>query len=84
MIGDEHELVEDIAQEVFIKAYRGLHGYNPKLKFASWLYRIAHNLCVDALRKKSTKNHTSLDIEDEESQALIHKIASDDNIMGSL
>lgn len=80
MVGDEHEMCEDIAQEVFIKAYQSLNGYNPKLKFSSWIYRIAHNLCVDYLRKRNKKNHLSLDIEDEESQALIQKIASDDNI----
>ncbi|MEI6711786.1 MAG: sigma-70 family RNA polymerase sigma factor [bacterium] len=80
MIGDEHEINEDIAQEVFIKAYRSLHGYNPKLKFSSWIYRIAHNLCVDYLRKNSKKNHTSLDMEDDESQALIQKIASDEDV----
>lgn len=81
MVGDEHEMCEDITQEVFIKAYQGLNGYNPKLKFSSWIYRIAHNLSVDHLRKKNKKNHLSLDIEDEESQALIQKIASDDSII---
>lgn len=81
MIGDEHEMCEDITQEVFIKAYQSLNGYNSKLKFSSWIYRIAHNLSVDYLRKRNKKNHLSLDIEDEESQALIQKIASDDNII---
>lgn len=84
MIGDEHETNEDIAQEVFIKAYKSLHGYNPKLKFSSWLYRIAHNLCVDYLRKNSKKHHMSLDLEDEESQSLIEKIASEENITHTL
>ncbi len=80
MVWDEHEINEDITQEVFIKAYQSLNGYNPKLKFSSWIYRIAHNLCVDYLRKNSKKHHTSLDMEDEESQTLIQKIASDENI----
>ncbi len=80
MVWDDHEIVEDITQEVFIKAYQSLNGYNPKLKFSSWIYRIAHNLCVDNLRKNTTKHHTSLDIEDEESQSFIQKIASDENI----
>ncbi len=84
MVGDEHEMCEDITQEVFIKAYQGLNGYNPKLKFSSWIYRITHNLSVDHLRKKNKKNHLSLDIEDEESQALIQKIASNDNIVWNL
>jgi RNA polymerase sigma-70 factor (ECF subfamily) len=73
-------MYEDITQEIFIKAYQALNGYNPKLKFSSWIYRIAHNLCVDHLRKNSKKQHISLDIEDEESHSLIQKIASDENV----
>jgi len=84
MVWDDHEIVEDITQEVFIKAYQSLNGYIPKLKFSSWIYRIAHNLCVDNLRKNTKKHHTSLDIEDEESQSLIQKIASDENISHSI
>lgn len=84
MIGDEHEISEDITQEVFIKAYRSLNSYNSKLKFSSWIYRITHNLCVDYLRKNNKKRHVSLDIEDEESQALLQKIASNDNVSENL
>jgi len=80
MTGFSHEEIEEIAQMVFIKAYRSLNGFDTRLKFSSWLYRIAHNLCVDSLRKNSRKNHLSLDAEDEYSQALIEKIASDENV----
>lgn len=64
----------------FIKAYRSLNGFDIRLKLSSWLYRIAHNLAVDYLRKNSKKNHMSLDAEDEYSQALIETIASEDNV----
>ena len=37
------EEAKDIIQEIFIKVYRNLNGFNPKLKFSSWIYRIAHN-----------------------------------------
>ncbi|MCB9807074.1 hypothetical protein H6768_04270 [Candidatus Peribacteria bacterium] len=65
---------------IFIKAYRSLNGFDIRLKLSSWLYRIAHNMCVDYLRKNSKKNHLSLDAEDEYSQALIEKIASTDDV----
>ena len=78
--GCDHEEIEELGQMVFIKAYRSLHGFNTHLKLSSWLYRIAHNLCVDYLRKTSKKHHISLDAEDEYSQALIEKIASNENI----
>ena len=79
--GWSHEEIEELGQMTFIKAYRSLNGFDARLKFSSWLYRIAHNLCVDYLRKNSKKNHMSLDAEDEYSQALIEKIASSDNIV---
>ncbi len=76
----DHEDVEELLQTIFIKAYRSLNGFDTRLKLSSWLYRIAHNVCVDYLRKNSKKTHMSLDAEDEYSQALIESIASEDNV----
>jgi RNA polymerase sigma-70 factor (ECF subfamily) len=42
---------EDLAQEVFVKAYRHLATYDPQRKFASWLFKIAHNTTIDHLRR---------------------------------
>jgi RNA polymerase sigma-70 factor (ECF subfamily) len=53
---------EDAAQEAFIKAFRGLPSYNIALPFSSWLFRIAHNACMDALRARNKT--VSLDAED--------------------
>lgn len=80
MTSASHEEIEEMAQIVFIKAYKSLNGFDIRLKFSSWLYRIAHNVCVDYLRKNSKRNHMSLDAEDEYSQALIEKIASSENL----
>lgn len=41
---------EEAAQETLVKAFRGLSSYNSAYPFASWLFRIAHNVCMDALR----------------------------------
>lgn len=78
MTGAAHEEVEELGQMTFIKAYRSLNGFDTRLKLSSWLYRIAHNVCVDYLRKNSKRNHMSLDAEDEYSQALIEKIITED------
>lgn len=80
MTASPHEEIEELGQIVFIKAYRSLNGFDIRLKLSSWLYRIAHNVCVDFLRKNSKRAHVSLDAEDEYSQALIEKIASSENI----
>jgi RNA polymerase sigma-70 factor, ECF subfamily len=44
---------EDLAQEVFVKAYRHLAAYDPTRKFASWLFKVAHNTTIDHLRRAS-------------------------------
>lgn len=52
MIGNRHD-AEDIAQEAFIRAYRGLKKFQQKAKFSSWLYQIALNLCKDYLKSRA-------------------------------
>ncbi len=48
------EDIEDVVQNVFIKAYKNIQGFDVKRKFSSWIYRIAHNEFVNALKKKKT------------------------------
>jgi len=51
MIVKGRELAEDIFQDTFIKAYQNLQGFNGKYKFSSWIYRIAHNEAMNAVKK---------------------------------
>jgi RNA polymerase sigma-70 factor (ECF subfamily) len=60
MCGDA-ALAEDAAQEAFLRAWRNLERYNPRFAFRSWVYRIALNLAVDALRRE--RPTTDLDAE---------------------
>jgi len=41
---------EDLAQEVFLRVYRARRDYEPSAKFTTWLFRIATNLALNALR----------------------------------
>lgn len=43
---------EDLAQEVFLKAFRALESFDQSRKFSSWLFKIAHNVAIDHLRRK--------------------------------
>lgn len=44
---------EDISQEVFLRLWTNAHKWRPeKAKLTTWLHRIAHNLCIDYLRKQ--------------------------------
>jgi RNA polymerase sigma-70 factor (ECF subfamily) len=45
-------LAEDLAQEVFLKAFRSLHTFDQSRKFSSWLFKIAHNTAIDHLRRR--------------------------------
>jgi RNA polymerase sigma-70 factor (ECF subfamily) len=51
MCGDVN-LAEDAAQEAFIRAWQHLPGYRPRSPFRNWVYRIATNVAVDALRRE--------------------------------
>jgi RNA polymerase sigma-70 factor, ECF subfamily len=45
----------DVLQEIFIKAYRNLNGFDTGLSFSSWIYRIAHNEAISFYRKKNVR-----------------------------
>jgi len=70
---------EDLLQEIFIKIYRNLNGFNQKLKFSSWIYRIAHNEIVRQYHKnKSRKTMFSLNDEDDAGNILSQLISDED------
>ncbi len=49
------EDVEDIAQQVFVKAYFALKRFDERAAFSTWLYKITVNECWDLLRKKKVR-----------------------------
>jgi RNA polymerase sigma factor (sigma-70 family) len=42
---------EDVLQDVFVRAYGALRGDNREMNVRAWLYRVAHNRCIDHLRR---------------------------------
>jgi RNA polymerase sigma-70 factor, ECF subfamily len=52
---------EDLAQEVFVKAYFGLRTFEQRAQFQSWLRRIKVNHVLNFLRKNRGKNNVDLD-----------------------
>jgi RNA polymerase sigma-70 factor, ECF subfamily len=53
---------EDLAQEVFLRVYRARREYEPSAKFTTWLFRIATNLALNALRDgRHRQSEISLD-----------------------
>ncbi len=45
-------LAEDLAQEVFLRIYKSRERYQPEARFTTWLYRIATNLALNAIRDR--------------------------------
>ena len=59
-IGQDRSTAEDLAQQVFFKAWKALPSYKQQgLAFSVWLYRIAHNLLVDSYRKRKEETRLS-------------------------
>ena len=55
--------VEDIVQDVFVSAYENFKGFDTSQRFSPWIYRIAHNAFVNALRKHSREPLTFFDFD---------------------
>jgi RNA polymerase sigma-70 factor (ECF subfamily) len=51
MVWDAHE-ARDLAQEVFLRLYRSFDRYDPDRPFGPWFFRLATNVCLNALKKK--------------------------------
>ncbi len=51
MLSSSRPDAEDALQEVFVRAYVGLRSSDRELSLRAWLYRIAHNRCIDELRR---------------------------------
>jgi RNA polymerase sigma-70 factor (ECF subfamily) len=64
VLGGHHEEAEDLAQEVFLRVYRTRKKYRPKAKFATWLFTIANNLALNALRSRRRKPTVPLPAQD--------------------
>ena len=46
------DLAEDLTQEVFTHLYRAAASYEPTARFSTWLFKIVHNIALNALRTK--------------------------------
>lgn len=55
ILGGDADAAEDLAQEVFLRVYRTRKKYRPRAKFSTWLFTIANNLALNALRTKKRK-----------------------------
>lgn len=67
MLSNKQE-AEDVVQETFLRVHHHLERFDENMKFSTWIYRIATNLCIDRLRKR--KPIYSLDAESSDYEGL--------------
>ncbi|MFA6540570.1 MAG: sigma-70 family RNA polymerase sigma factor [Bacteroidota bacterium] len=59
----DHDDANDVAQNVFVKAYQSLHSFKGESSFYTWVYRIAVNLSLNEIRRKKVRKIFSIDDE---------------------
>ncbi|MCI0388016.1 MAG: RNA polymerase sigma factor [Acidobacteria bacterium] len=55
------EMAKDLTQEIFLKVFRDLHAFRFESSFSSWLYRLATNTCLNALRSRRTRHEVCIE-----------------------
>lgn len=81
MLGNIED-AEDVTQEVFVKAYKGIKSFDGKSSFKTWIYKIASNCAMDELRKRKRRGidkSTSLFAENEDGEVEL-PIQSEDGV----
>jgi RNA polymerase sigma-70 factor, ECF subfamily len=59
-----HEDASDLSQDVFVRAFRGLHRFRGQSSIATWLYRIGVNACLNRVSAKTTLGKLTEPIDD--------------------
>jgi RNA polymerase sigma-70 factor (ECF subfamily) len=71
----------DVLQEIFLKVYKNLNGFDQSMQFSSWIYRISHNEAVSWYRKKNVRPEGHLIADSEE---LLGFLSAKDNAQDKL
>ena len=58
IVGDR-DAAEDVAQEVFVKLWRALDGYDGRAQLSTWIYAITRNTAISALRRERPSSSLS-------------------------
>lgn len=60
LMGDR-DVMDDVLQDVYLRAYRALPSFRGESAPGTWLYRIAYNVCIDELRRRQRQPRVPLD-----------------------
>jgi RNA polymerase sigma-70 factor, ECF subfamily len=60
MLWKDHEMAEDFVQDLFLKIIQHGRSFDVQMRFATWVYSIAHNMCKNEYRKKAFRDAVHL------------------------
>src|SRR4051794_30000479 len=60
-VSGDRDWAADLAQEVFLRAWRNLHSFRADAKFSTWLYTIARNHCFNAVQSRNLRPEEPLE-----------------------
>jgi RNA polymerase sigma-70 factor (ECF subfamily) len=63
VLGGDRSLAEDLCQEVFLRVYQALPGFDSRCQFTTWLFQVAKHRVVDELRARERRGRPPIDIE---------------------
>lgn len=74
----QHEVADDLTQELWFAVARSAARYTPTAKFKTWLFTMARNRIIDLSRTQ--KHHASIDEENDEGQSMFSDLAADSRL----
>jgi RNA polymerase sigma-70 factor (ECF subfamily) len=63
VLGADRSLAEDLCQEVFLRVYQALPGFDSRCQFTTWLFQVAKHRVVDELRARERRGRPPVDLE---------------------
>ncbi len=63
LVGENDDAVQHAVQDVFISLYQNIEGFDIRLRFSPWIYRIAHNAFMDVLRQRAKQPLYGIDLD---------------------
>jgi RNA polymerase sigma-70 factor, ECF subfamily len=73
--GDQ-DLLEDLAQETFLRVFRALPSFDRRAKLSTWIYTIAHRVAIDHLRKAGRWQEQSFAVAEDEPAAAVDLLSA--------
>lgn len=75
----DRELVEDLCQETFLRAFRALGGFDGRARLSTWICSIAHRVALDELRRQGRSVRFSTeDVDEADGAALLDQVIADE------